>query len=108
MKDVIYLTIDQRGVQAMRKSYTGARRGEVIVKLNVEVPKEAFNPPVLEQRVYVNDWRDGIDLEDVQFKQNVITEEEAELVRQRRLEKMSRILAEQGYKVEPPESEDAK
>lgn len=103
MKDTIYLIVDQRGVQSMRKSFTGTRRGEVCVKLNVEVDKKAFEPPVIEQNVYVNDWRDGIDLEDVQFNQNVITEEEAEMVRQKRLAKMSQILEDQGYKVEAPE-----
>jgi hypothetical protein len=43
MKDVIYLTVNRSGVQQFRKSYTGARRGEVIVKLNVEVPEKAFS-----------------------------------------------------------------
>lgn len=103
MKDTIYLIVDQRGVQSMRKSFVGTRRGEVCVKLNVEVDKKAFEPPVIEQTVVINDWRDGVDIEDVQFNQNVITEEEAAIVRQKRIEKMASILEEQGYQITKPE-----
>ena len=103
MKDTIYLIVDKRGVQSMRKSFTGTRRGEVCVKLNVEVDVKAFEPPVLEQHVYVADWRDNVDIEDVQFNQNVITEDEAKLVREKRIEKMATILETQGFTITRPE-----
>ena len=106
MKDVIYLTVNRQGVQSMRKSYTGAKQGEAIVKLSVTVPEEAFSPPVLEQHVIVNDWREGIDLEDVKFEQNVITEAEAEMVKQKRLAKMQEILESQGFTVSKEEVEE--
>ena len=105
MKDTIFLTVDRRGVQGMRKSYTGAKRGEVIVKLNVTVPQEAFSPPVLDQEVVVNDWRDGIDLEDVEFNQAVITQEEADIIKEKRLAKMVEILDGHGYDVQKREEE---
>lgn len=103
MKDVIYLIVDQRGVQGMRKSFVGTKRGEVCIKLNVEVDKKAFAPPMLEQQVYVADWRDNVDIEDVQFNKGIITEEEAKIIRQKRIEKMSAILEEQGYTITKPE-----
>jgi hypothetical protein len=106
VKDTIYLTVSRQGVLHMRKSYTGTRRGEAIIKLGVTVDDKAFQPPMLEQQVVVNDWRAGIDMEDVQFNQNVITEEEAEMVRQKRLAKMSEILQGQGYTITPPEAND--
>ena len=106
MKDVIYLTVNRQGVQNMRKSYPGTKRGESIVKLSVEVPNEAFCPPVLEQHVVVNDWREGIDLEDVKFEQNIITKEEAEMVKQKRLAKMQEILESQGFIVSREETEE--
>lgn len=99
MKDTIYLTVDRRGVQSMRKSYQGASRGQAVVKLNVTVDENAFKPPVLEQNVVVSDWSDNIDMEDVKFERNIITEEEAQIVKQRRLEKMREILEAQGYTV---------
>lgn len=105
MKDTIYLIVDQRGVQSMRKSFTGTKRGEVCIKLNVEVEKKAFEPPVLEQSVYVADWRDNVDIEDVQFNRNVITQEEAEMVKQKRIEKMATILESQGFTITRAESE---
>lgn len=106
MKTTIYLTADRHGITQMRKSYTGARRGEVVIKLNVEVPEKAFQPPVLEQNIVVNDWREGIDMEDVQFNQNVITEAEAEMVRAARLEKMKAIMEDQGYTVTKEENDE--
>lgn len=100
MKDTIYLTVNQSGVQTMRKSYTGCKKGEIVVKLNVEVKEEAFTPPTIEQFVVVNDWDKGVDIEDVKFEDQWITEEEAEMVRQNRLHKMKEILESQGYSVE--------
>lgn len=100
MKDVIYLTVNTSGVQSMRKSYTGCKKGEIVVKLHVEVDEEAFTPPTVEQYVVVNDWDKGVDIEDVKFEEQWITEEEAEMVRQGRIEKMKGILESQGYSVE--------
>jgi hypothetical protein len=42
----------------------------------------------------------------VQFNESVITEDEAAIIRKRRLEKMKRIMEEQGYKIEAPEDAD--
>jgi len=105
MKDTIYLTVDKTGVKTMRKGYTGTRRGEVCVKLNIEIPDNAFEPPILEQNVIVCDWRKGIDLEDVEFNQGIITEEEAAIVREKRLEKMRMILESQGFEVSEKQEE---
>lgn len=105
MKDTIYLIVNKSGVQSMRKSFVGTKRDEVCVKLNVTVAEKAFQPPILEQNVAVEDWRDGVDIEDVKFERNVITSEEAEIVKERRLAKMTNILESQGYQVIKPEAE---
>jgi len=47
MKEIIYLVVDQRGVQNMRKALPEVRRGEIPVKLTINVPPEAFSPPTL-------------------------------------------------------------
>ena len=99
MKEIIYLTVSQQGVQSMRKSFTGSKKGEIVVKLNVQIAQEAFSPPVIEQFIQVNDWKDGVDIEDVKFEQNFITVEESQLIKQKRLEKMKDILESQGYEV---------
>lgn len=103
MKEVIYLVVSQRKIERMTKTMPNLYRGETVVKLGVTVDPKAFQPPVLDQEVVVNDWRDGIDLEDVEFKQNIITKDEAELIKQRRLERMQEILQNQGYEVTKPE-----
>jgi hypothetical protein len=105
MKEVIYLVVSQNKVERMTKRLPDLYRGEIPVKLTLNVPKEAFNPPTLDQEVYVEDWRQGIDLEDVEFRQSIITKEEAEVIRQTRLEKMKTVLEAQGYKIEKPEEE---
>ena len=86
----------------MRKTLPGVRRGEIPVKLTINVPPEAFSPPTLSQEITVNDWRQGIELSDVEFKHDIITPEEAEVIRQRRLEKMRSILEGQGFTVTEP------
>lgn len=102
VKDTIYLTIARNGVQGMKKSYTGAKKGEIVVKMNVEVDEKAFTPPTIEKFVVVNDWQSDIDVEDVEFNKDYITQEEAEIIRSKRLEKMTAILEKQGYKVSKP------
>ena len=89
----------------MRKSYAGCRKDEVVIKVNVEVAKAAFQPPVVEQHVIVNDWKSGVDIDDVKFEENWITEEEAEVIREKRLLKMKDILENQGYEVSAKETE---
>lgn len=103
MKETIYLVVSKYKVERMTKNLPNIYRGEVVVKLNVSVTEKAFNPPTLDQQVIVDDWRDGIDLEDVEFRQNFITEDEAATIRAARLEKMRKILEGQGYSVSKKE-----
>lgn len=104
MTEIIYLVIDRSGVRRMTKNLPSLNRGEIPVKVKVTVENEAFRTPVIEKEVYVDDWREGVDIADVEFKQNVITPEEAEQIKQRRLEKMQEILQNQGYEVSKPDS----
>lgn len=106
MNETIYLRISRRKVEAMTKSLPWLNRGEIPVRLNLEIKDEAFREPVIVKDVVINDWREGIDMADVDFKGTMITEEEAEVIRQRRLEKMQQILEEQGYEVTKPASEE--
>jgi hypothetical protein len=99
MKDTIYLVADRAGIRKMTKSLPVVGRDQIPVKLTIEVDPKAFQTPVLERSVTIMDWRDGIDLEDVRFTGNFITEEEAEVIKQRRIAKMREILENQGYTV---------
>jgi hypothetical protein len=103
MKEIIYLVVSPYKVERMTKNLPSLHRGEIPVKLTVNVDAKAFREPVISKEVYIEDWREGIDIADVEFKSNIITEEEAEQIRQRRLEKMRDILQEQGYMVTEPE-----
>lgn len=100
MKDVIYLVVNRAGVQGMRKSLPNLHRGEIAIKVHVTAAEKAFAPPTIEQRIDIQDPYQGIDLEDVHFNGTTITQEEAEILRQRRLAKAAEILAANGYKVE--------
>lgn len=103
MKETVYLVISPYKVERMTKNLPDVKRGEIPVKLMITVPKEAFSPPTLSQEVLVNDWRQGIDLGDVEFRQSVITPEEAETIRQNRLAKMRSVLEAQGYMITEPD-----
>lgn len=102
MKEVIYLTASRNGIgSSVRKNLpTNIARGEVPIKVTIEIANDAFAPPVLEQYIKIEDQYRGIDLEDVHFSGDTITESEAEIIRQRRLEKAAQILKANGYTVE--------
>ncbi len=86
MRETIFLVISRHKVERMTKSLPSLKRGEIPVKLVVEVADTAFREPVIERRVEVIDWRDGIEVGDIELKESFITEEEAALIRGRRLE----------------------
>lgn len=106
MKETIYLVVSKNKVERMTKTLPNLYRGEIPVKLSVEVDETAFREPVLERKVTINDWREGIDIADIEFRENIITEEEAEKIRQMRLDKMQQILTNNGYSVEKIEAEN--
>lgn len=106
MIETIYLVVDHNGVQRMTKRIPALYKGEIPVKLTVEVDPGAFKTPVLEKYIVIENWRQGTDIADVEFKENIITEEEAEIIRTRRLDKMQEILEEQGYVVSKAEESD--
>lgn len=106
MKDTIYLRVSPRRVEGMTKSLPDLRRGEIPVKLVVDVAASAFREPVIERHVEVVDWRDGIDLADIDLRESIITEAEAQVIRDRRLAAMQRILEAQGYTVAEPAAAD--
>jgi len=106
MKDIIYLVCNNQKVEGMRKTLPDLRKGEICIKLTVEVESKAFGSPTIEKKIYVEDWRHGIDLEDVEFRQNIITEEEAQMIREKRLARMEQILKSQGYTVKKPNEKE--
>jgi len=107
VKEDIWLKVDRTRVVGMYKSLPHCGRNEIPVKVVVEVEESAFREPTIERHIKITDWRDGIDLADVELHEAVITEEEAQLIRDRRLAQMRAILTERGYVVtEPPEDDD--
>ncbi len=105
MKQTIYLYADEYGINRMTKSLGRVNRGEIPIELEVTVEETAFREPVIRKQVVINDWREGVDIADVDFKETFITEEEAAAIRQMRFDKMSEILKKQGYSVSKPEME---
>jgi hypothetical protein len=103
--ETIYLILNQHGVDRMTKRLPSVGRDEVPVRLHIKIDPKVFQAPTLERTVEIVDWRGGIDLEDVQFTGTFITEEEANIIRARRLAKMREILETQGYSVSHPDDE---
>jgi hypothetical protein len=102
VKETIYLIVSKAKVERMVKtepSLRSLRTGEVPVKINVTVEPKAFQLPVIEKEVYVDDWTEGLGIGDVEFKRTAITPKEAELVRQSRLAEMKAVLEGQGFSV---------
>lgn len=99
MKQTIYLRADRRSVINMTKSMPGVYKDEIVIKVNVEVDDTVFSTPVIEQNVHVVDWAKDIDVKDVRLEQNIITKEEADMIRESRLERMREVLEAQGYTI---------
>jgi hypothetical protein len=102
MKDVIYLRCDQAGVRGMTKGMPALHRGEIPVKLVIEIKAAAFREPVVEQKITIEDWRGGVDLADIDLREAVITQAEADVIRASRLDRMKAVLAGHGYTIVDP------
>jgi hypothetical protein len=107
MRETIFLVVSRQKVEKLTKSLPMLSRGQIPVKLVIEVAETAFREPVIERYVKIDDWREGIDISDVDFKETFITEEEAAYIRQQRLARMAAMLTEHGYLVKGPEPADA-
>jgi hypothetical protein len=107
VKETIYLRVSRTKVEGMTKNLPQLARGEIPVKLVVEVDPAAFREPVIEHHVRIADWRQGIDIADVELREAIITEEEAALIRERRLAAMRPVLEEHGYGITGPAPETA-
>lgn len=99
MTETIYLTVDRTGVKRMTKNLPSLYKGEIPIKLTLHVEETAFREPVIEKHVTVEDWREGVDIADVEFKETTITEAEAKMIKEQRLERMQQVLESQGYTV---------
>lgn len=106
MNHVVYLVVDRYAVRRMNtKQVPQTKQGEHILKLEVEVKPEAFRDPLVTQKVTVDDWREGIDVSDVEFKNGFITKDEAEKIRKDRLEHTVELLRAQGFQITKPQGE---
>lgn len=103
MRETIYLAIGRRGVRTMTKRLPQLMRGEIPVKVVLDIDPAAFREPVIEQHITISDWRQGLDYPDIGLEEMFITEEEAEAIRQQRLDLMVSLVRDHGYQVVPVE-----
>jgi hypothetical protein len=100
MREVIYLRVSKSKVEGMTKNLPYINRGEIPVKLVIEVKDSAFKEPTIEKTVTIEDPLAGTDVAaDIEFKGSVITEEEAKKIKSMRIERMAEILRGEGYEI---------
>ena len=99
MKETIFLIVSRNKVEDMRKNLPRLSKGQIPIKLNVEVKPNAFTEPTIERDVIVEDWNHEIDVHDVLFEKSTITQKEADIIKENRLKRMQEILQEHGYEV---------
>ncbi len=92
-------------MKRMTKNLPPRYKGESPIKLSLTVEPAAFREPVIEKSVVVEDWREGIDIADVEVKETAMTEEEAQLTQDQRLQRMREVLKTQGYVVSKPDGD---
>lgn len=104
MKEVIYLRVSKTKVEAMTKNLPRVNIGEIPVKVEIEIKPEAFREPVVTKSIIIEDWREGMDIGDIDLKEPFITEKEAETIRRDRRAAQVEQLRALGYKIEEPEA----
>ena len=104
MKETIFLIVSRSKVEDMRKNLPRLSRGQIPIKLNIEVKPNAFREPTIERDIVVEDWNHDISVNDVLFEKSTITAKEAEIIKQNRLQRMQEILQNEGYSVNKLES----
>lgn len=102
MKEVIYLRVSKTKVEGMTKNLPNLYQGEIPVKIEIEIKPEAFREPVIAKSIVIEDWREGMDIGDVDLKEPFITEKEADLIRKQRRATQVAQLRALGYKIEEP------
>lgn len=100
MRETIFLRVSRNKVEGMTKSLPHINRGEIPVKLTIEVSDEAFKEPTIAKEVIIEDPLAGTDIAaDVEFRGSVITEEEAKKIKAMRIDRMAEILRSEGYEI---------
>lgn len=104
MREVIFLRVSRQKVEGMTKNLPYINRGEIPVKLTIEVKDTAFKEPTIAKEVIIEDPLAGTDVAaDVEFNGNFITEEEAKKIKSMRIERMAEILRGEGYEITIPQ-----
>lgn len=100
MKDVIYLVANKNRIDRLMRSVPeNLRKGEHAMRVEVTVDDQAFRSPLLTKQIHVEDWREGIDVSDVEFSEPYITEAEAKIIRDRREAQLIETLKAKGYNI---------
>jgi len=100
MREVIYLVANQYKVERMTKNPPSLNRGELPIKVTVEIDKSAFGKPTIEREIMVSSpWDDDVVLSDIELRKDFITEAEASEIKEKRAARMKEILESQGYEV---------
>ncbi len=106
MKEIIYLRVSKSKVEGMTKNLPYVQRGEIPVKLTIEVKDDAFKEPTIAKEVVIEDPLSGTDVAaDVEFRGSVITEDEAKKIKAMRIERMAEVLRSEGYEITKQEAE---
>ena len=107
MKETIFLRVSRQKVEGMTKNLPYVQRGEIPVKLTIEVKDDAFKEPTIAKTIVIEDPLAGTDVaSDIQFSSNIITEDEAEKIKKMRLDRIAEILQAQGYEVTKAASDE--
>jgi hypothetical protein len=101
MRDIVYLVADRAGVHRMTKGVPSLKRGEIPVRLSIEIDSDAFDPPVPEQHIHITDWRPGRAVT-VNLKELTITQDDAAALRRQILLEMRRELEGEGFTILVP------
>lgn len=107
--DTLWLLIKGDKINRWRKTKPDSKdlkAGEVPAKLNISWDASELDTPTVERDVDISETLGNLKLSDLEVGSPTLTEEEVEMVRDKRRKEMAERLRDEGFTVEPPEGED--
>jgi hypothetical protein len=103
MRETIYLRVSRNKVEGMTKKMPGLYKGELPVKLNIEIPDKSFGTPTIEKDVRIDTATPELTAADLNIKSLTITETEFAKIKEERRTAMIEQLQSDGFTVTAPE-----
>lgn len=107
--ETLWVMLRGRKISRTRKTKPSSkdlRRGEVPAKINISWDEDQLETPTIERQVDISEALGNLRLDDLDVGSATLTEEEVEMVCEKRREEMAERLRKEGYEVRRPQDDN--